>query len=118
MRKFQNRCVSKSLMLTGLLLLGLSLGSSAWATETPTQGMVTQIQNYSATGEIYEAAAAEDLIAMLVSVDKAVSAGDNVAAQDLLAGFVHAVHGLEGKLISSAAASSLVSAADALSLSL
>jgi len=84
MRKFQNRCVSKSLMLTGLLLLGLSLGSSAWATETPTQGMVTQIQNYSATGEIYEAAAAEDLIAMLVSVDKAVSAGDNVAAQDLL----------------------------------
>jgi FIMAH domain len=118
MRNHQNRFVSMRLLLMGLVFLGLSLGSAAHASNPPTQDIVAQIQNYTTTGEIYEAAAADDLIAMLVSVDNAVSAGDNVAAQDLLAGFVHAVRGLEGKLISATAASSLVSAADALSLTL
>jgi len=118
MRKIQNDCVSKILLRTALVLIGLSLGSAAYATDTPTQAIVADIQNYTATGEIYEAAAADDLISMLASVDKAISQGDNAAAQSLLEGFVHAVRGLDGKLISPAAASSLVSAADALSSTL
>jgi len=110
--------ITVNVLFVAVLALGLAFGSLAWATDPPTQGLVTQIQQYNTTGDIYEAAAADDLLAMLASVDKAISQGDNVAAQDLLAGFVHAVRGLEGKLISSAAASSLVNAADTLSLSL
>jgi hypothetical protein len=100
-----------------LLLLGLTIGSPARATDPPTQGIVTQIQNYAATGDIYESAAAADLTSMLMPVDTAISEGDSVGAQNLLAGFVHAVQGLEGKLISPAAASSLINAANVLSLS-
>jgi FIMAH domain len=110
--------IPTNFLFVAVLALGLAFGSLVWASDPPTQGLVTQVQQYSATGEIYEAAAADDLLAMLASVDKAISQGDNVAAQDLLAGFVHAVRGLEGKLISTAAASSLVTAADALSVSL
>jgi len=110
--------MTRSLLIAGLIFLGLTLGMTAWAANSSTQDIVTQIQNYTATGDIQEAAAAEDLLSMLSSVDSAISQGDHVAAQSLLTGFVHAVQGLEGKLISSAAATGLVNAANALSLGL
>jgi FIMAH domain len=118
MRNFPSRCVSMSLLLPVLVLVGVILGSAAWATDLRTQGIVTQIQNYEASGDIYESAAAEDLKSELGSVDSALAQGDNVAAQSLLAGFVHAVKIMEGKLISSEAASRLIDAANTLSLSL
>jgi hypothetical protein len=118
MKTLVSHSIPKSFLFTTILTLGLAFGSMVWATDPPTQGIATQIQNYTTTGDIYESAAAADLTSMLVSVNTAISEGDNVGAQSLLAGFVHAVQGLEGKLISPAAASSLIDAANALSMSL
>jgi FIMAH domain len=118
MRSFQNRLISAGIIIAVFLLPGLTLGSAAWAKETSTKDIVKQIENYAKTGDIYDAGAAEDLEAMLRSVDTAIAGRDKVMAQSLLAGFVRTVKSFDGKTISSAAASRLVSAADALSSSL
>jgi FIMAH domain len=118
MKMLQAHLVIKRILFTTILALGVAIGPLVWATTPSTQDIATQIQNYEASGDIYESAAAEDLKSELGSVDSAISQGDNVAAQSLLAGFIHAVKIMEGKLISSEAASNLISAANDLSLSL
>jgi len=110
--------MKKGVIVSGLLVMALTLGSAVWATAASTDAIMTQVQNYTTTGDIHEEAAAEDLLAMLTSVNTAIAQGDHVAAQSLLEGFIHAVRGLDGKLISSTAAASLISAAESLSVSL
>jgi len=116
--KMMIRSFANLIVFAAVVLLGLTSGSSAWATGNSTQDMVTQIQNYTVSGDIQEEAAAEDLTAMLASVETAISQGDLTAEKSLLAGFVHALQGLEGKLVSTAAAISLTDAGNALSASL
>jgi len=94
-------------------------GATAWGTgPVTTQSMIDQIVNFTSTGQIHEKAVADDLAAMLTTVNTFIQLGDKGTAQTLLDGFINTVQTMTDKLISSTAATSLIDSANSLSMSL
>jgi len=118
MRIYSYGFIAKGLVIVGMVLLGLTLGSPSWAKDKSTKVLANQVVSFGKTGNIYETAAVEDLTAMLEDVQSSIADGDKMEAKGLLAAFARTVHEWGGKIISPEAASSMIDAANALSASL
>jgi hypothetical protein len=108
-------------MVVIAMVLGLWLisGGLASATTAPSlQGIIDQVANYSQSGQIYDAATADDLTSMLTTVGSAIADGDSITARSLLDGFTNAVHQMSDVLMTVDAANHLTSLASTLSASL
>lgn len=118
MKRSGPRSICRGFFLAGLFVLWLLHGGTAWGTDPGIQGIINQIADLKTTGEIYEAAVADDLNSMLTTIDLVITEGDKFTAQTLLSAFVNVVSQLQGKLMSLKAASDLIDSANSLSLSL
>ncbi|HUJ79478.1 MAG TPA: hypothetical protein VLY45_04090 [Nitrospiria bacterium] len=82
------------------------------------QGIFDQIASDAASGQIYGAGTADDLNAMLNSINSYLASGDTITAKSLLDGFVNAVHQMSDVLMTTTAANQLITMANSLSLNL
>lgn len=94
-------------------------GGLVSATTAPSlQGIIVQVADYAASGQIYDAAASDDLTSMLDTINSVMADGDNITAQSLLGGFINTVHQMSDVLMTPMAADQLISLANALAMSL
>jgi FIMAH domain len=111
----------RSQLVVIAMALGLWLisGGLASATTAPSlQGLINQVADYAQSGQIYDAAAADDLTSMLTTVGSAIADGDSITARSLLDGFTNAVHQMSDVLMTVDAANHLTSLASTLSATL